>query len=281
MEQIVITPDLDICEKEQKDYLSINRNNKCKGIILAGGNATRLYPLTLCSAKSLLPLYNKPTIYYPLNTLKNLGCTEIMIICKSEFLPQFQKLLGDGDQFGLRLNYKIQDDPKGIADAFIIAEDFIGNDNVILCLGDNVFLPSIKISSNLLLSDKKEFCVFFEIKVTDASKYGVYDKKQQIIYEKPTHKKYKYAIPGLYVFDHTVCKKAKQLTPSKRNELEISDLLNKYIQNNKNYTVIRLDDIMWIDTGNFDDLLNAGNYIKSYENRTGLDTCETLFEKSY
>lgn len=265
--------------QEKSECSFVKKTPKLKGIILAGGNATRLYPLTFSIPKSLLPLYNKPTIYYPLNTLKSLGCEEILIICKPEYIKLFQNLLQDGSQFGLNIQYKTQAEPKGIAEAFIIGKDFIGNDNVALCLGDNVFLQT---SSQIYKEPyfyEDVFCRFYLIQVENASKYGVYDEEENEIYEKPTHKKYSRAIPGLYIFDHTVCEKAKSLKPSKRGELEITDLLKIYIKNCE-YHYTYLEDCLWIDTGNYDDLLDAGNLIKAIEKRTGKDTCDFLFEKN-
>lgn len=258
----------------------IDKRNNLKGIILAGGNATRLYPLTTSVPKSLLPIYNKPTIYYPLNLLKKIGCKEILIICKPEFLLPFQNLLQDGSQFGLTLHYKIQNEPKGIAEAFIIGEEFIGNDNVVLCLGDNVFLMDVELRDSMRkieLNTGEEFCHVLEVKTANAENYGVYDREEKNIIEKPKNgKEYHYAIPGLYVFDHTVCQKAKQLKPSARGELEITDLMKIYNEINK-FTISKIYSMLWVDTGNFEDLLDAGNLVKAIEKRTGTNTCYELF----
>lgn len=249
---------------------------KLKGIVLAGGAGTRLYPITKAVPKSLLPLYNKPTIYYSLNTLKFLGCNEILIICQSQYLTQFQNLLQDGSQFGLDIRYKIQDTPNGIAEAFIIGEEFIGNDNVILCLGDNVFLMNDELK-NFTRFNYGEFCSITEVKVKDSSLYGVYDKLLNKLIEKPKDNKYEYAIPGLYAFDHTVCEKAKSLKPSKRGELEITDLINIYLKKDKLY-YNTLHSVLWVDTGTFNDLLAACNLIKGIEDRLGTNTCNVLFK---
>ena len=249
---------------------------KPKGIILAGGAGTRLYPLTKCVPKSLIPLYNKPTIYYPLNTLKKMGCRDILIICQSQYLDLFKKLLNNGEQFNLNIEYAIQDIPNGIAEAFIIGEDFIRNDNVILCLGDNVFLLDDGIQQITKTQDN-EFCNICEVKVSDASKYGVYDREDNIIIEKPKTKKYKYAFPGIYAFDKSVCEKAKNIKPSARGELEITSLIDLYRQKNK-LNCNTLKNAIWVDTGTHNDLLEACNLIKSIEERIGEDVCETLYK---
>lgn len=268
-----------ICSILPKSFCNITSNNKkTKGIILAGGAGTRLYPITKCIPKSLVPIYNKPTIYYPLSTLKKLGCHEILIICQEQYLKLFQNLLEDGSQFNLDIQYAIQNKPKGIAEAFIIAERFIKNDNVILCLGDNLFLMDDELLMlRNTLKNNDEFCGICEVGVNDSSKYGVYDKQLKLIIEKPTSKKYKYAIPGVYTFDNSVCEKAKSLTPSKRGELEITSLIDLYLQNNK-MNCYTLNHTLWIDTGTHKDLLDANNLIKSIEERLGIDVCEILYK---
>lgn len=254
-----------------------NKTKKIKGIILAGGAGTRLYPITKCIPKSLIPLYNKPTIYYPLTTLKKLGCKEILIICQSQYLNLFKKLLGNGKQFNLSLTYEIQDEPKGIAEAFIIGSKFIKNDNVILCLGDNVFLLDDELQQLYKNINNEEYCGICEVNVEDTSKYGVFDKENKIIIEKPKNKDYNFAIPGIYSFDNSVCNKVLQIKPSQRNELEITSLIDIYLKNQKlNY--ITLNHALWIDTGTHDDLLDACNLIKSIEKRLGKDVCEYLYK---
>ena len=236
-----------------------------KGIILAGGRGTRLYPITKCIPKALVPLYDKPTIYYPLTTLIEQKCDDILVICCPEYKFLFEQLLGDGSQFNIKISYLVQNEPRGIADAFIIGEKFINGQDVTLILGDNVFIGDIPI-----LSNEGIFCSICTVEVKDASQYGVWDEEVEELYEKPTHKKYTRAIPGIYWFDNNVCKFAKQLTPSKRGELEITDLIKMYDKNEVFFDVINCSsDIMWFDTGNFEDLADASNYIRFMKNKFG------------
>ena len=229
-----------------------------KGIILAGGRGTRLYPITKCIPKSLVPIYDKPTIYYPLYTLIQQKCDDILIICCPEFKFLFQLLLGDGSQFGVQISYLTQDTPRGIADAFIIGEQFIDGNDVTLILGDNVFVGNLPI-----LSETNKQCAICTIEVKDASLYGVWDSDAKELYEKPTHKQYNRAIPGLYWFGSSVSEIAKQLTPSKRGELEITDLIRKY-----DFDVYDCDSsVIWFDTGNFEDLADASNYMRFMKNK--------------
>ena len=234
-----------------------------KGIILAGGRGTRLHPITKCIPKSLVPIYDKPTIYYPLTTLIKQGCDNILVICCPEYKFLFEQLLGDGSQFKIKISYLVQNEPRGIADAFIIGEKFIDNQDVTLILGDNVFIVDIPI-----LSDEGRFCTICTIEVKDASQYGVWDSEEERLYEKPTHKKYNRAIPGLYWFDENVCKYAKQLKPSNRGELEITDLIAMYDTADQFFDVVECNsNVMWFDTGNFEDLADASNFIRFMKNK--------------
>lgn len=238
-----------------------------KGIILAGGRGTRLHPITKCIPKSLVPIYDNPTIYFPLSTLIQQGCDDILVICCPEYKFLFEQLLGDGSQFNVKISYLTQDKPRGIADAFIIGEEFIAGQDVTLILGDNVFVGNLPI-----LSEEGKYCTICTIEVKDASQYGVYDVETETLYEKPTHKKYDRAIPGIYWFDKHVCEFAKLLTPSKRGELEITDLIRMYDKHNIFFDVVDCDSsVIWFDTGNFEDLADASNYIRFMKNKFGKD----------
>ena len=246
-----------------------------KGIILAGGKGTRLYPITTTTTKSLLPIYNKPMIYYPLSTLMLAGIKDILIISTPEDRSKFNQLLGDGSKFGIKLSYEVQLEPKGIAEAFIIGEDFIGNDDVCLILGDNVFygkdLPKIlKQTTKKIESD--DFSTIFGYRVKDPERYGVieFDKDEKVISieEKPDNPKSNYAAVGLYFYKNYVINLAKNLTPSNRGELEITDL-NAAILNKNKLKVTIFDSIFWLDTGTYDALTEASNFIKTVENREG------------
>ena len=246
-----------------------------KGIILAGGKGTRLYPITKTTTKSLLPIYNKPMIYYPLSTLMLAGIRDILIISNPEDKSKFKQLLGDGSKFGIKLSYEVQVEPKGIAEAFIIGENFIGNDDVCLILGDNVFygkdLPKIlKETTKKIESDS--FSTIFGYSVKDPERYGVIefneDQKVISIEEKPDNPKSNYAAVGLYFYKNYVVDLAKKLTPSDRGELEITDL-NAEILNKNKLKVTVFDSIFWLDTGTYDALAEASNFIKTVENREG------------
>jgi glucose-1-phosphate thymidylyltransferase len=233
-----------------------------KGIVLAGGKGTRLYPLTYTISKQLLPVYNKPMIYYPLQTLKSMGITDIMIITADCVqLKLFQEQLRFGEDYGLKLQYRIQDQPRGLADAFIIGEEFIGNDDVVLILGDNVFIEHQKLIPvpNTI----------FTYKVKDPSAYGVVkftDKGIETIVEKPTEYISDDAVVGLYMFKPTCIQYAKDLKPSKRGELEIVDLI-KIINKEEGIKVQQLDGF-WFDCGTHNDLLECGNLVEAIENRS-------------
>jgi len=239
-----------------------------KGIILSGGTGSRLHPLTIVVNKQLLPVYDKPMIYYPLSTLISCGITEICIISSPEHLPLYEKLLGDGSNLGLKICYKEQHAPKGIAESFIIAEDFIGNDGVSLVLGDNIFHGNIKGKI------PQKGAVVFAYEVNDPSAYAVVefddDGKVLSLEEKPKQPKSKYCVPGLYFFDNKVVSHSKSLKPSARGELEITDLINIYLSN-KELSVIEFPrGTAWLDAGTPDTLFQSAAYIHTIQERQGI-----------
>ena len=247
-----------------------------KGIILAGGTGSRLFPITNGVSKQLLPIYNKPMIYYPLSSLMLADIKDILIITTPEDIDKFKKLLGDGSQFGLTLNYISQSKPEGIAQAFILGEDFIKNSNVVLILGDNLFYGKDFINLMQSANQKKEPTIF-AYQVKDPERYGVveFNKKKKVISieEKPINPKSNYAITGIYFYDNSVIKKAKSLKPSRRGELEITDLNLLYLKENILNVEILGRGMAWLDTGTFDSLHDASSFIKSIENRQGLKVC--------
>ena len=226
-----------------------------KGIILAGGKGTRLSPLTKITSKQLLPIYNKPMIFYPLNTLLKAGIKEILIIVAPEYAGHFLHLLGSGKEYGAKFTYEIQEEPKGLADAFIIGENFIGSENVTLILGDNIFEDNL---SNYIKKFKKGAKIFAK-KVSDPKRYGVveFDKNKKVlsIEEKPNKPKSNYIIPGIYIYDNRVINFAKTTIPSKRGELEIVDMHKKYLELNE--LEVGFIKKKWFDTGTFESLLKA------------------------
>ena len=247
---------------------------KRKGIILAGGSGTRLYPVTHTISKQLLPVYDKPMIYYPLSTLMLGDIREILIISTPHDLPQFENLLGDGSQWGLKLSYKEQPSPDGLAQAFILGEDFIGDDVSTLILGDNIFyghdLENLLRSANT----RKTGATVFIYHVNDPERYGVAElnKENKVISleEKPLQPKSNFAVTGLYFYDHKVVELANNLKVSARGELEITDLNKMYLDNNELFVELMDRGFAWLDTGEHDSLLDAGQFISTIENRQGL-----------
>lgn len=258
-----------------------------KGIILAGGSGTRLYPLTIAVSKQLMPVYDKPMIYYPLSTLLQAGIQEILIITTPEDQAGFQKLLGDGSQIGCRFEYVVQPKPEGLAQAFILGADFIGNDSVALILGDNIFYGS---SMGSLLQNKAnpDGAVVFAYQVSDPERYGVveFDNNFMVksIEEKPEKPKSNFAVPGLYFYDNDVVDIAKNIKPSHRGELEITDVNKTYLEKGKLEVGVLDRGTAWLDTGTFDSLQEAGQFIEVIEKRQGLKVgCieEIAYRKGY
>lgn len=245
-----------------------------KGIILAGGAGTRLHPITRSISKQILPVYDKPMIYYPLSVLMLSGIQEILIISTPRDLHLYEELFGNGSQIGLDISYAVQEQPRGLADAFIVGEQFIGTDNVCLVLGDNIFYGQSFVQILKNVSERKKGATIFGYYVSDPTAYGVveFDSSGVVvsIEEKPQHPKTHYAVPGLYFYDNNVVEIAKNVKPSKRGEIEITAVNEEYMKRGELNVELLGRGMSWLDTGTYDSLLEAGNYVAAIQNRQGL-----------
>ncbi|MCR5246450.1 MAG: glucose-1-phosphate thymidylyltransferase RfbA [Paludibacteraceae bacterium] len=244
-----------------------------KGIILAGGSATRLFPLSKAISKQIMPVYDKPMIYYPLSTLMLAGIKEVLIISTPRDLPMFKQLLGDGKSLGMLFEYKVQEKPNGLAQAFVLGEEFLAGDDACLILGDNMFYGQNFSSMLKKAAQIKSGAMVFGYYVRDPRAYGVvgFDENGKVtsLEEKPAQPKSNYAVPGLYFYDSTVCKRAKELKPSARGEYEITDLNKTYLQEGTLKVELFGRGFAWLDTGNCDSLLEASNFVETIQNRQG------------
>ena len=258
-----------------------------KGIILAGGSGTRLYPLTLAISKQIMPVYDKPMIYYPLSVLMEAGIREVLIITTPRDSEIFKKLLQDGSQLGMKFEYKVQQEPRGLADAFIIGEKFIGKDNVAMILGDNMFYGS-HLTEMLKKANEREESTIFGYQVKDTRDYGVVEidenGKAISIEEKPENPKSNYAVPGLYFYSNDVVEIAKNVKPSARGEIEITSINEEYMKQNRLYVETFGRGMTWFDTGTHDALLETASFVQTIEKRQGMQVCcpeEIAYQKGW